>query len=108
MARYGALAPSLWPLEVANALLVAARRRRIAPAYVEISLRELAKLDVAIDPETAAHAWNSTPALALTHGLTVYDAAYLELAHRRQMPLASLDQKLRAAASQLRLPLLGL
>jgi predicted nucleic acid-binding protein len=106
--RYGALAPSLWPLEVANALLVAVRRRRISPTYVETSLRELAKLNVKIDPDTAAHAWKSTMSLAQAHGLTGYDAAYLELAHRRQMPLASLDRKLRAAGAASGLELLGL
>lgn len=105
--QHGGIVPSVWRLEVANALQFAARRGRVTPAYVELSLRELAKLDIAIDPETSAHAWNSTLALARANGLTLYEAAYLELALRTNAALASLDQKLRAAGAANGLQLLG-
>jgi predicted nucleic acid-binding protein len=108
VANLGAIAPSLWRLEVANGLQIAVRGGRITPDYVEISLRELSKLPVVIDSETAANAWTATLSLARTHGLTLYDAAYLELAHRLALPLASLDRELRAAGSSLGLTLLGI
>ena len=61
-------------------------------------LSELNDLPIVLDDETAAQAWSATIQLAERHRLTVYDAAYLELAQRRGLPLASLDQELRTAA----------
>jgi predicted nucleic acid-binding protein len=98
VAREGAVVPSLWRLEVANALQSALRRRRIDAAYRDACLADLAAFDIAVDPETDARAWNATLRLAEAQGLTVYDAAYLELAHRRLLPLATLDGPLAAAA----------
>ena len=66
-----------------------------------------AALPIAIDDGTATQAWSTTVRLAERFTLTVYDAAYLELAHRQRLPLASLDQDLRAAGQALRIPLLG-
>jgi predicted nucleic acid-binding protein len=85
------------------------RRRAVAPAppIATRSLRDLATLGVAVDPDTVIHAWSSTLALAEAHGLTIYAAVYLELALRRKARLASLDRKLRAAGLALRLTLLG-
>jgi predicted nucleic acid-binding protein len=94
----GAVAPSLWPLEVLNALIMAERRKRVDAAQRQRLSGFLRDLPIALDDETAAQAWSATIQLAERHRLTVYDAAYLELAQRRDLPLASLDQKLRAAA----------
>ncbi|WP_179504745.1 MULTISPECIES: type II toxin-antitoxin system VapC family toxin [unclassified Sphingomonas] len=93
-----AFVPSLWRLEVANVLRNAARRQRCTEAYVDAALARLARLPIAIDPETDQHAWNATLRLARRHGLTVYDAAYLELAQRLAVPLATADTALAQAA----------
>jgi len=94
----GALAPPLWRIEVANALTSALRRKRIDAAFREASLADLAALPIALDAETDSHVWSTTLRLADQHRLTVYDAIYLELAQRRRLALATLDEALRAAA----------
>jgi predicted nucleic acid-binding protein len=104
----GASAPLLWPLEVLNALFAAERRRRIDSAKRQKLAAFLRDLPVALDAETAVQAWEATPRLAERFRLTTYDAAYLELAHRRRLPLASLDQELRVAASTIGVETLGL
>lgn len=104
----GAVAPSLWRLEVANALQVAVRRQRIDAAFRDASLADLSALEVQIDPETDRQAWTATLELAERCRLTLYDAAYLELARRLGFPLATLDQELRAAAGALGVALLGM
>jgi predicted nucleic acid-binding protein len=108
LADEGAHAPSLWPLEVLNALAVAERRGRIARLARHRRAAFLQALPVALDGETAEYAWLTTNLLAEAHRLTLYDAAYLELAQRLELPLATLDADLRAAASALGVPLLGL
>ena len=97
----GAIAPSLWRLEVANALQMAVRRKRIDAAFRDASLADLQELVVSIDPETDRQAWATTLHLAERCRLTLYAAAYLELAQRLGLPLATLDQELRAAGSVL-------
>lgn len=89
--------PALWHLELANVLLGARRKNRIDQAGVEQFLGTLALYDVAVDQDTMANAWAKTLALAESHNLSVYDAAYLELALRRGLPLATLDTALAAA-----------
>jgi predicted nucleic acid-binding protein len=91
--------PSLWRLEVANALLVSERRNRCTAADVVAWLGFLAALPLQIDPETEERAWSDTLGLARAYDLSVYDASYLELASRRGWPLASLDRKLNTAAT---------
>lgn len=103
----GAVVPALWRLEVANALQVAVRRGRIDVAFRDASLSDLALLDIVIDADTDTYAWSTTVRLAERFALTVYDAAYLELAQRRSLPLATLDQPLRTAAQALGVPLRG-
>lgn len=98
VANEGAVAPDLWPFEVANGLLMAVRRNRIDAAYRDLVLTELAALDIRIDPDCGSHVWSATLRLAALHGLTVYDAAYLELAQRRRLPLTTLDAALARAA----------
>jgi predicted nucleic acid-binding protein len=94
----GAVVPALWRLEIANGLQMAIRRKRITAAFRDNAVAELAAMAIAVDGETDAHAWSATIRLADQYRLTVYDAAYLELARRRQLPLATRDQALRAAA----------
>jgi len=103
----GAVVPALWRLEVANSLTVAVRRGRIDADFRRASLADLALLDIATDQHMDFHAWSETLGLADRFQLTLYDAAYLELAVRRDLPLATLDDKLRAAASALGVGLLG-
>jgi len=103
----GVVVPSLWRLEVASGLSLAVRRGRITAAFRSAALADLAFAPIAIDAETDLHAWNAALQLADRFRLTLYDAAYLELAHRRSLPLASLDMDLRAAAQTLGIPILG-
>ena len=103
----GAFAPGLWPLEAVNGLLVAERRGRLDNARRRRLVRFLEMLPISIDDESAGRAWTDSARLAEQFGLSAYDAAYLELAHRLDLPLASLDRQLRAAASALGLPILG-
>jgi predicted nucleic acid-binding protein len=104
----GLWAPSLWPLEVANGLQQSVRRGRITRVQRDAALSALALMPVAIDPDTGIYAWSTTLGLSTRFSLTVYDAAYLELAMRRGLPLATLDRDLRAAASAVEVTLLGL
>jgi predicted nucleic acid-binding protein len=98
IADAGAVVPALWRLEVANSLTVAMRRNRINGEFRRSALNDLALLDITIDPQTDNQAWAETLVIADRYRLTLYDAAYLELAQRRRLPLATLDQELRAAA----------
>jgi len=104
----GAVVPSLWRLEVANAFQSALRRKRIKARYRDESLIELAAMPITVDDDTDAYAWTTTLRLAERFGLTIYDATYLELAQRRSLPLATLDKELREAATSLNIMLLGL
>ncbi len=92
--------PSLWHLEVGNVLLGAQRRGRVDKAGIEKFFASLAVYDIEVDCKTVALAWSKTFALGETFGLTIYDAAYLELALRRGIPLASLDKTLVAATKK--------
>lgn len=102
----GAVVPALWPTEVANGLLVAARRQRIQDIRIPEALAEVALLPIEIESADPAILWSGPLALALRHKLTLYDAAYLELAQRLGLPLASFDRALRAAAAVENVPLL--
>jgi predicted nucleic acid-binding protein len=103
----GAIAPSVWRLEVANGFLSAIRRKRIDAAFRDSALQHLGSLPIEIDPEPNLHAWTVTSKLAERLNLTIYDAAYLELAQRRRLPFATLDEALRAAARACGVELLG-
>ena len=89
--------PALWHLELGNVLMSAKRKGRIDQAGVEKFLSTLGLYDIEVDAETMTVAWSKTLAFAENHSLTTYDAAYLELALRLGLPLASLDGPLRAA-----------
>ena len=98
----GAVVPGLWHLEVANVLLQAEKRGRISPGDLAMRLELIAELPIATDTETATRAWREILALARTEGLTTYDAAYLELAMRRALPLQTKDGALIGAAERCR------
>ncbi len=102
-----AVAPALWPLEVANALAMAERRGRLSVAGLSRSVKLLQQLAVEIDDEAHDRAFQDLLNLARSERLTVYDAAYLELALRLHVPLASKGAELRKAAARLGLALLG-
>ena len=107
LASNGAVVPALWRLEVGNALQMAIRRKRIDATFRDAALAELSAMPVSVDLETDTHAWNATLRLSERFALTLYDAAYLELAQRRGLPLASLDRELRSAGHALNMLLLG-
>lgn len=107
VAEEGAWVPSLWPLEVANILEMGVRRGRHNAAFRDATLGDLQLLPIHIDPESERQTWGATLKLAERHGLTLYDAAYLELAKRRVLPLATLDRDLRRAAEAENAMLLG-
>ena len=90
--------PAIWPLEVANALTVLARRRKLTDEDRRIAVSQLRELPVTVDHEMAALAFTTLSDLAAAHGLSVYDAAYLELALRRKLVLGCKDGPLRDAA----------
>ena len=90
--------PSVWSLEIANALVVAERRKRLGAADIARFVTLLEGLAPAVDRHTAAQALGETLSLARKHRLSAYDAAYLELAMREGLPLATLDQDLKKAA----------
>jgi len=103
----GAVVPALWPIEVGNTLVMAERRRGIPAAALDRIAGKLAALPIAIDERPVMETWLAVIALATSHRLAVYDAAYLELAKRLRLPLATLDRDLRKAAKALDIPLLG-
>lgn len=108
LARGRAIVPNLWRLEVANTLLVGERRGRSTQADTAAWLGFLSALPIDVDDETGARAFGDIMGLARAHGLSAYDAAYLELAMRRRLPLATLDEKLKSAARTAGVVLYGL
>lgn len=96
----GVVVPTLWYLEMANVLLIAQRRHRLTTAQRKTALEKLMALQFITDEEAARQAFGRTSELAEKHGLTIYDATYLELALRRSLPLATRDESLKSAARQ--------
>jgi predicted nucleic acid-binding protein len=104
----GAIVPGVWPLEVLNGLFVAERRQRIDRAGRKRMAEFLRGLPIEVDPDTAELAWTVAARHAEHYRLTLYDAAYLELALRLGLPLATLDRDLRRAGERAGVQLLGL
>lgn len=100
-----AVAASIWPLEVANGLVTAIRRERIAPAEAKRFATQLLALPIAIDPVSRRGAFEAVLELSRLQGLSAYDAAYLEVAIRLGAPIATLDRHLRKAAKKEGVPL---
>jgi predicted nucleic acid-binding protein len=92
--------PVLWAFEVSNSLLALWRRRVIQEEQYERARLDLAELDSIVDEEGPRLARETISALARKHSLSVYDAVYLELALRRELPLASRDSALNKAAKR--------
>ena len=90
--------PSLWPLEVTNALLAALRRKRITETELQGLLTDLRQLPDEIDRETDSMVWEDSFYLAKQFNLSIYDATYLELAVRKELPIATLDKALANAS----------
>ena len=90
--------PSLWALEAANVIAKSQRMGKITQAQASSFMGLLDELDIAVDASTAERALHGTLDLALRYALSAYDAAYLELALREGLPLATLDAQLQAAA----------
>jgi predicted nucleic acid-binding protein len=95
--------PSIWSLEVGNALMTALRRKRISDGDFDRCISALSALPIEVDPPAAVA---GVLLIARRFGLTSYDAAYLELAKRRGFPLATLDEKLRHACKALKVSVL--
>ena len=92
--------PALWPLEVANALTVLVRRRKLTENERQTALGWLRVLPLHVDHEMSSLAFSRLSELASTYHLSVYDAAYLELAQRRKLILSCNDGPLRKAATR--------
>ncbi len=90
--------PALWLYEVVNVTELAARKGRISQSKAKEFLSNIASLPIGIESPTRSQVFNSVQALAALHQLTAYDAAYLELAIRYKLPIATFDQALAKAA----------
>lgn len=101
----GGTVPLIWPLEVANTLLVGERRGRITQAESGRFLTVVRDLPLTIDDGAPDAAWGTILPLGRAHNLSAYDAAYLELAMRQGLSLATQDARLRAAATAVGVPL---
>jgi predicted nucleic acid-binding protein len=99
LSKASAVVPAVWPLEVANILVMGERHRRSTEAEASKWLRYLQMLPIRVDDETVARAWSDTLHVARSYALSAYDAAYLELALRLGLPLASIDDELKRAAA---------
>jgi len=95
-----AIVPGLWPLEVGNILIAAEKRKRIRYANIKEFLALLENLNIEIDTETGSRGFHDIISLSYSEKLTTYDAAYLELAMRHGLPLATKDTALIHAAKR--------
>lgn len=99
--------PGIWRLEIINTLATAERRQRIKRADADGFLAMLRRLDIQVDEEGLDQAFDHVLALCRIHQLSSVDASYLELAMRRRLPLATLDESLRKAARKAGVKTLG-
>ncbi len=102
--EYGAVVPGIWWYELRNALVMNERRGRLSAADTAATLADLRQLRISLDQ---AHDGSVVVALARVHNLSVYDGAYLEVALRRTLPIASLDKRLLQAAAALKITIFG-
>ena len=100
LASAEAVVPSIWALEVANVLLVGERRNRLKEADTARFIELLRELPISVDNETSDHAMREILSIGREQGLSSYDAAYLELAMRHGLALATRDTALRKAAKK--------
>ena len=102
-----AFVPGIWPLEVADVLLVAERKKRITKANSGHFSALLAQLPIVVDSIEPDLVFHDIISLARQYELTSYDACYIELAIRKGLPIASLDNALLAAAKDIQVPIIG-
>jgi len=102
-----AVVPAWWYVELTNVMAIAERKGRIAPANTVRFIDELEHLDIEVDADAPARSFSHLLPLCRAHRLTSYDAIYLDLAVRRHLPLATLDEELRKAAKKAGVALLG-
>lgn len=100
------LVPSHWPIEIASALQINVRRGRIPLDAFDAIVERLAILKPSVDAAVPIEELDVLTRFALAQGLTVYDAAYVQLAARYEAPLATLDEDMRSASRRLNLTLL--
>jgi len=100
-----ATVPAHWVLELTNSLIIGERLGRLSFSQRQDIQARIQRLPIRMDPELPVQGWTRIPELAIRHRLTTYDAAYLELALRLDVPLATLDQDLRRAAHKAGVPL---
>ncbi|MGD9814929.1 MAG: type II toxin-antitoxin system VapC family toxin [Hyphomonadaceae bacterium] len=108
LAKGGMAAPAHFPLECVNIIRVGERERRLTVQQASAFIALVESLRIEIDAETARRAWSETAELSRRTGLTAYDAAYLELAIRRQATLVSRDKQLIKAAEANKTPVFRL
>jgi predicted nucleic acid-binding protein len=101
------LVPAWWYLEVTNVLVIAERKGRISAHEISDFISSLSQIDIEVDTESADRAFDHLLPLCRLHQLTSYDAVYLDLAVRRGLPLATLDEPLRRAAGKVGVTVLG-
>lgn len=107
LSETSAIVPSIWPLEVVNVLLVAERRKRLKQADSVRFITLLSQLPIFVEHEWPDNRMEELLTVGRANNLSSYDAAYLCLAMRKGLPLATLDQKLIEAAQQVAIPLLA-
>jgi len=100
LGEHGALVPGIWPLEVANVLLVAQRKKRLGKADAARFITLVRSLPIQVVQETPGRVLGEILALAHDTGLSSYDASYLDLAMREGLPLATLDKAMKKAAKR--------
>lgn len=105
VAEHGAVIPFHWHAEMANGLLVAVRRGRIAYGFIQRAFAQFEELTIIIDDESRHAAKDAAISLGQEHRLSVYDALYLETAMRRGLPLATFDKALQRAAQAAGVPI---
>ncbi len=105
LAKTSAIAPSIWPLEVVNVLLVAERRERLTQADSIRFITLLSRLPIFVEQEWPDNRMEELLAMGRANNLSSYDASYLYLAMQQGLPIATLDKRLIAAAQQVAIPL---
>jgi predicted nucleic acid-binding protein len=106
-AEEGVIVPTIWPLEMANMLVMALRRKRIDASELETAVVLLSRLEIEVEPSAPERVFSEILDLACRAGLTSYDASYLDLALREALPLATRDAILAAAAKRAGVEVIG-
>jgi predicted nucleic acid-binding protein len=103
-----AIVPAIWPLEIVNVLLVAERRERLHESDSVRFISLLSQLPIVVDRTWPERTMKDLLAIGRANSLSSYDAAYLELAMRQGLPIATLDNKLLEAARRVDIPILDI